>query len=134
MHVIYIPTDSFFLGMDIFLQLLCLEKLSISFFLVTKSPSIWKFSYWLRKNVPSCFATQHCPSKKFSIHYICNVLNQKCAQLGNVRLWKCLEFWWYLLWTKCAIKLYFSNLKSVPNFQYMAPSWSKMANCAIGNM
>ena len=24
--------------------------------------------------------------------------------------------------------------KSVPNFQYLAPSWSKMANCAIGNM
>ena len=32
MHVIYIYTDSLFLGMDIFLQLLCLEKLSISFF------------------------------------------------------------------------------------------------------
>ena len=29
---IYTYTDSLFLGMDIFLQLLCLEKLSISFF------------------------------------------------------------------------------------------------------
>ena len=125
----------FFSGNGYFFAIAMFGKVVNFFFLVTKSPSIWKFSYWLRKNVPSCFATQHCPSKKFSIHYICNVLNQKCAQplLGNVRLWKCLEFW-YLLCTKCAIKLYFSISKSVPNFQYMAPSWSKMANCAIGNM
>ena len=136
MHVIYIYLQILFFWEWIFFCNCYVWKSCQFLFLVTKSPSIWKFSYWLRKNVPSCFATQHCPSKKFSIHYICNVLNQKCAQplLGNVRLWKCLEFWWYLLCTKCAIKLYFSNLKSVPNFQYLAPSWSKMANCAIGNM
>ena len=120
----------FISGNGYFFAIAMFGKVVNFFFLVTKSPSIWKFSYWLRKNVPPYFATQHCPSKKFPIHYIvCNILNQKCAQplLGNVRLWKC-------LCTKCAIKLYFSNLKGVPNFQYFAPSWSKMANCAIGNM
>ena len=93
-----------------------------------------KIQLLIEKECPPCFATQHCPSKKFPIHYICNILNPKCAQplLLNVKR-KCSKFW-YLLCTKCAIKLYFSNFKSVPNFQYLAPSWSKMANCAIGNM
>ena len=87
MHVIYIPTDSFFLGMDIFLQLLCLEKLSISFFGHEITFNL-KIQLLIEKECPPYFATQHCPSKKFPIHYICNVLNQKCVQplLGNVRL------------------------------------------------
>ena len=116
-----IPTDSLFLGMDIFCN--CYVWKSCQFlFLVTKSPSIWKFSYWLKKNVPPYFTTQHCPSKKFPIHDICNILNQKCAQplLGNVRLWKCLKFW-YFLCTKCAtIKLYFSkNVFQISNIWHL---------------
>ena len=136
MHVIYIYLQILFFWEWIFFCNCYVWKSCQFLFFGHEITFNLKIQLLIEKECPPCFATQHCPSKKFSIHYICNVLNQKCAQplLGNVRLWKCLEFWWYLLCTKCAIKLYFSNFKSVPNFQYLAPSWSKMANCAIGNM
>ena len=42
----------FFSGNGYFFAIAMFGKVVNFFFLVTKSPSIWKFSYWLRKNVP----------------------------------------------------------------------------------
>ena len=80
----------FFSGNGYFFAIAMFGKVVNFFFLVTKSPSIWKFSYWLRKNVPHALLPSIVHRKSFQSavkHFESKMCKPCLGILDSVKRW-----------------------------------------------